>query len=329
MGEKIAIMKKGVEKMDVIKGHHHITLCVGGAQEDYDFHTQLLGLRSVKKTVLFDGTAPIYHLYYGNETGDPSTLVTTFPMRQSGRKGRKGSGQVKILALSVPSASLDFWSERLNTFGYQNTRLTRFDEQRVHFEHPCGIEYELVGDDADERKPWTTEDTPTEVAVRGVHSITVSVQDLTHQAEFMDDAFGFRKTVQDGPYTRSEVKDGGAGRIVEHVLEPDVGQGSWTFGEGIVHHCAFRVDGNEPQLAFRDYVEGMGYTDVSDVKDRKYFYSVYVRTPGGTLFEAANSVADGFMIDEPKQDLGKEFQLPPWYEDRRQELIGALEPIEY
>ena len=65
------------------------------------------------------------------------------------------------------------------------------------------------------------------------------------------------------------------------------------------------------------------------MKDRKYFYSVYVRTPGGTLFEAANSVADGFMIDESKQDLGKDFQLPPWYEDRRQELIGALEPIEY
>ena len=34
----------------------------GGAQEDYDFHTKLLGLRSVKKTVLFDVTAPIYHL---------------------------------------------------------------------------------------------------------------------------------------------------------------------------------------------------------------------------------------------------------------------------
>ena len=315
--------------MDVIQGHHHITLCVGGAQEDYDFHTQLLGLRSVKKTVLFDGTAPIYHLYYGNETGDPSTLVTTFPMRQSGRKGRRGSGQVKILGLSVPSTALDFWAERLNAHGYQNERASRFDEQRLHFEHPCGIEYELVGDDKDERKPWVTEETPLEVAIRGVHSVTVSVRDLPEQARFMDDAFGFRKTAEDGPHMRSEVKDGGAGRIVDYVVEPDVPQGSWTFSEGVIHHCAFRVDGNEPQLAFRDYVEGLGYTDVSDVKDRKYFHSVYVRTPGGALFEAANSVADGFMIDEPKQDLGKDFQLPPWYEDRRQELIKALEPIEY
>ena len=52
-----------------IQRHHHITLCVGGAQEDYDFHTKILGLKSVKKTALYDGDVPIYHLYYGNDTG--------------------------------------------------------------------------------------------------------------------------------------------------------------------------------------------------------------------------------------------------------------------
>jgi glyoxalase family protein len=67
-----------------IQRHHHITLCVGGAQEDYDFHTLVLGLKSVKKTALYDGDVPIYHLYYGNDTGAESTLVTTFPMHQSG-----------------------------------------------------------------------------------------------------------------------------------------------------------------------------------------------------------------------------------------------------
>ena len=66
--------------------HHHITLSVGTAQEDYDFHTKVLGLKSVKKTALYDGDEPIYHLYYGNDLGDESTLITCFPMRQSGRK---------------------------------------------------------------------------------------------------------------------------------------------------------------------------------------------------------------------------------------------------
>ncbi len=67
-----------------ILGTHHLTFCVGGAQEDYDFHVRTLGLKSVKKTVLFDGEIPIYHLYYGNRVGDVSTILTAFPYRQAG-----------------------------------------------------------------------------------------------------------------------------------------------------------------------------------------------------------------------------------------------------
>src|SRR5678809_343873 len=100
-----------------IRRHHHITLCVGPAQEDYDFHTRVLSLKSVKKTALYDGTVPIYHLYYGNDLGEESTLVTCFPMRQSGRKGRRGSGQINVLALSVPVSSLSFWRQRLTDHG--------------------------------------------------------------------------------------------------------------------------------------------------------------------------------------------------------------------
>ena len=73
-----------------IYGTHHLTFCVGGAQEDYDFHVRLLGLKSVKKTVLFDGVIPIYHLYYGNGRGDASTILTSFPYRQAGWMGPRG-----------------------------------------------------------------------------------------------------------------------------------------------------------------------------------------------------------------------------------------------
>ena len=53
-----------------LKRHHHITLATGDAQEDYDFHTKVLGLKSVKKTAFYDGPAPIYHLYYGNDMAE-------------------------------------------------------------------------------------------------------------------------------------------------------------------------------------------------------------------------------------------------------------------
>ena len=38
-----------------IYGFHHITLNVGSAQQDYDFHTKALGLKLLKRTVLYDG----------------------------------------------------------------------------------------------------------------------------------------------------------------------------------------------------------------------------------------------------------------------------------
>ncbi|OYX31578.1 MAG: glyoxalase, partial [Caulobacterales bacterium 32-69-10] len=138
-----------------IKRHHHITLNVGGAQEDYDFHTKVLGLKSVKKTALYDGDEPIHHLYYGNDLGDVGTLITCFPMRQSGRKARKGTGQISTLALSVPKSSLDFWQKHLAEHGFDVKRQERFGETLLAFTHPAGIAYELVGIEDDDRKPFS------------------------------------------------------------------------------------------------------------------------------------------------------------------------------
>ena len=83
-----------------IAGSHHATLAVGGAQEDVDFHTDVLGMRFIKKTVLYDGSLPIYHLYYSNANGDASSVVTTFPFRQAGINGRRGTNQARELHLA-------------------------------------------------------------------------------------------------------------------------------------------------------------------------------------------------------------------------------------
>src|SRR3954467_8336550 len=102
-----------------IYGTHHLTFCVGTAQEDYDFHVRLLGLKSVKKTVLFDGEIPIYHLYYGNRVGDASTILTAFPDRQPGRSGTRGPNQLKSQTLSVPADALGCWADRLGAHGIE------------------------------------------------------------------------------------------------------------------------------------------------------------------------------------------------------------------
>jgi len=318
--------------MNVLHGHHHLTLCVGGAQEDYDFHANLLGLKSVKKTILYDGKLPIYHLYYGNENGDPGTLITTFSFRHTGLKAERGTGQVRIIACSVPAPALAFWKSRLESHGYRVEELERFGEHRLRFQHPCGIEYELVGTGNDARTPRGTEDIPADKAIRGVHSVTVSVRSIRESAKFMQLAMGFEQTRDErsGEYHRFEVNGGGPGKTVEFIVEPDRDQGSWFYGEGIVHHVAFKVNDKDVQKDYKDYLEGLGFTDVSESKDRGYFHSIYFRTPGGALFEAAYSVPEGFGVDEPRDRLGHDFILPAFVDGkRRAEIMAQLEKITY
>src|SRR6201995_5901322 len=114
-----------------IIGTHHLTFCVGGAQEDYDFHVRTLGLKRVKKTVLFDGEIPIYHLYYGNRVGDVSTILTAFPYRQAGWMGKRGTNQMRTLLLSVPVESIGFLGDRLSDAGVDTERAALFGTERL------------------------------------------------------------------------------------------------------------------------------------------------------------------------------------------------------
>src|SRR5262245_50016994 len=128
-----------------ITRHHHITIATGKAQEDYDFHTKVLGFKSVKKTAFYDGPVPIYHLYYGNDLGEESSLLTTFPVAHTGVRGRKGSGQISYVSLSVPPQALEYWRERLGAHGFAVKDNERFGERYLDFQHPCGVDYSLVG----------------------------------------------------------------------------------------------------------------------------------------------------------------------------------------
>lgn len=316
--------------MTKIDGYHHLTACVAGAQEDIDFYVHLLGQRLVKKTVLLDGELPIYHLYYGNPEGDAGTLVTSFPYKQKGVKGRRGSGQIKTVNYSVPSNSLSFWEERIASSELVSSlnRSKKFGEDRLRFAHPCGFEIELVATESDSRSGWASESIPKEFSIRGVHSVTCSLRDVDESISFMSDALGFELTDSDGPHYRFSINEtGGAGQVVEFLHEPDLPQGSSLYGEGTVHHVAFAVKSITEQEQLREHLMSLGYIDVSDSVDRNYFRSLYFRMPGGVIFEAATTDI-GLAKDEPVESLGGEFQLPPWLLDRREELLAALEPIQ-
>ena len=123
---------------------------------------------------------------------------------------------------------------------------------------------------------------------------------------------------------RYEVGTGGAGAIIDFEIEPNRKPGSWIVGEGAIHHMAFQVDTHEQQSELKLYLEGLGYTDVSDVKDRGYFDSIYVRTPSGALFEATVSHSDGFTCDEPADKLGTDVMIAPQLSVSKEEMMSQL-----
>src|SRR6476646_2986860 len=122
-----------------VKGLHHITATVNDAKEDYDFYTKTLGLRLVKETVNFDNER-VYHFYYANKIGSPSTVFTTFPYKGQGvREGVIGAGQATHTAFSVPASSLEFWKERLKKFGISFTKGSLFGKDVLDFKDPSGL----------------------------------------------------------------------------------------------------------------------------------------------------------------------------------------------
>jgi len=311
----------------LVKGIHHVTSCVGGAQEDIDFLTQVVGQRMIKQTVLFDGQVPIYHLYYANADAEIGTVMTTFPYRQDGRKGRKGTGQVAVTAYSVAEDSLDFWAQHLERHGVKNSGVKRlFGRDRIYFEDPVGLGYEVVGDNRDSRKGWTTNEISEANSVKGFNNVVMTVREIPSMEAYLVDALGFEKTGQEDNYHQYEINGGGPCKTVILREDADTLQGSWTFGEGTVHHVAFQVENDDTQKMLKDWLEGLGYTDASEQKDRNYFHSVYCRSPGGILTEFATCDI-GFTTDEPLEELGKNLMLPPWFEDRRAEIVAPLEPI--
>jgi len=309
-----------------VTGIHHITACAGGAQQDIDFFTAIVGLRMVKQTVLMDGKIPVYHLYYANANAEPGSVMTTFPYGQ--KEGRQGSGQISSTAYSAPKGSLPFWKEHFDRHTIRHGGIqSRFGQSFIRFHHPAGLSFEMIEEPSDKRQGWTTPEIGAGEAVRGFYGTVLSVREVAESERFFTEALGFRKTGAEGPYHRFEVGPGGQGSTIILHHEPDRAAGSWTFGAGTVHHVALAVKSREELEEQKGIYEELGFTDASDIKDRYYFYSMYVRSPGGILVECACSQAEGFFRDEDKEHLGGKLHLPPWWEHRTEEMLAQLEPI--
>jgi glyoxalase family protein len=92
-----------------------------------------------------------------------------------------------------------------------------------------------------------------------------------------------------------------------------------------VHHIAFRAQDDVEQKYWQKALSDAGF-DVTSIRDRKYFRSIYFHEPGGVLFEIATD-PPGFAVDEPVAELGRHLKLPEQYEPMRSDIERRLPPL--
>lgn len=305
----------------VIRGLHHVTATVDQAQADLDCYRGALGLRLVKQTVNFDNHN-VYHLYYGDEHGTPGTLMTTFPYGGWGVPvGRHGAGQITATAFSVPRGSLSWWRERLEGLALDAVATEpRFGDEVLRVRDPSGLVLELIANDDDPRAPWVVESIDAARAVRGLYAVTLSVRDPGPSVRFLTDLLGWDVVAEERGRTRLSVETDQPGQRLELLHAPDGPPG--VNGLGTVHHVAMAVDDDDAQARVREGLARLG-VDVTPVRDRQYFRSIYFREPGGVLYEVA-TVPPGFTVDEELDSLGRELKLPPWEEPVRGSIERGL-----
>ncbi len=300
-------------------GLHHVTAIASDPQRNLDFYHRVLGLRLIKQTVNFD--APdVYHLYYGNQTGDPGTVLTFFPW-PGAPGGRRGTGQATTVSFSVPEQSLGWWRDHLTRLGLDVSDVTtRFDEQALSFHDPDGLLLEVIAHERTPHEPWEDGPVPGEHGVRGFHSVTLTERDLDRTASMLTDTLGFATAQEQDDRARFGVTDGGPGRIVDVIADRSGPEG--LVAAGTVHHIAWRAPDDDTQARWHGEIIETGQS-VTDIIDRLYFHSIYFREPGGVLFEIATD-GPGFTTDEPLLELGRKLKLPPWLEPRREDIEAHL-----
>ena len=307
--------------MNLINGLHHVTALADDPQKNVDFYAGILGLRLIKKTINFDAPE-VYHLYYGDESGTPGTILTFFPYIGIPR-GRQGKGQMTTTAFSIPENSLGYWMERLTRFNIAFTQpQERFEEAFIYLEDFDGMGVELVATASDNRVGFTYGNVEEDHCIKGFHSVKLSEDGYERTAGLLVEGMNHKLVAERGNRFRYSAGKNEGG-WVDVVCEPERLRG--LQGAGSVHHVAFSTDNDNTLQEIQQKLQQYR-VQPTHVIDRQYFHSIYFREPGGILFEVATN-PPGFEVDEDKSTLGEKLQLPTWFEPHRKTFESKLAPI--
>jgi phospholipase/carboxylesterase len=286
-------------------GIHHFTGITANVQANVDFYVGFLGLRLVKQAGGF-ADAEQLHLIYGDGLGSPGSLLTFLVWEAAGRGGT-GIGQVSEVALAVPPSSLGDWLTKALAASIPPEGPAReFGESVLRLKDPDGLIVKLAG--VEMATPAPIAGSPARI--RGVTLLTDKAADT---AGFLT-RFGYRPGQRVGQTQR----------MVSDTDIVDVREVSGFVrsvpGAGVPDHVAFRAPDADAIRSMRLSLQQHGPTEVHD---RKYFLSLYVRDPAGILMEYATDWP-GMTVDEAPDELGRTLFLPPHEAGRAEDLKAML-----
>ena len=314
--------------MNPLKGIHHVTAITSSAEENYEFFTNILGMRLVKKTINQDDINT-YHLFFADDRGNAGTDVTFFDFQGIG-KAQRGANEVSRVGLRVPNdAALAYWIKRFNHYNVaQEPIRTIFGKKALFFQDFDDQEYALFSDENNvgigSGTPWLNGPVPVEYGITGLGPIFFRVNKLDDMSKILTQIMDLRHTQNEEALSLYEMGEGGNGAsvILETVNLPLASQ-----GYGGVHHVAFRIEDKTELDQWIQRLNSVG-AGHSGFVDRFYFKSLYTRLYPGILFEFATE-GPGFIDDEePYETLGEKLALPPRFRDKRAYVESVVRPID-
>ena len=125
--------------------------------------------------------------------------------------------------------------------------------------------------------------------IAGLHHITLLCADLERSVAFYRNLLGMsvvKQTVNEDDRHARHLFFGDAqgtpGTLITCLEYPDLEEG--TVGRGSTHHFALSVETEEELAAWRDYLISRGIS-ATEVLDRSFFKSIYLRDPDGHIVE--------------------------------------------
>jgi glyoxalase family protein len=348
-----------------INGLHHATIINSDAQPTLDFYSGILGLRLIKQTVNFDDPHS-YHLYFGDQAASHGSILSCFewPNASPGNEGIGGTHHIALSTRNEESQLR--WKRWLTDHGVPVTGpYNRVYFTSIYFRDPDGLILEIAtsgpgftvdesevelgqtiktpppetmagGRDEDEIAETTWPDPVTtidaEMALSPIHHVTAIGSSEERLRRFYTDILGMRLVKQTvnfdnprSPHIYFGVDDGAPGTVVTYFAYAHGTFRPFRMGNGVTHHFALSVENSDALDTWHRRL-ATAAVEVSDVRDRAYFQSIYFRDPDGQVIELATD-EPGFTIDEDAGVLGQTLQLPPWLEPRRDEILSTLNPL--